>query len=419
MASKQMTTEEYFKKVNKEDQASILVLKNQKPLDFIPTGSWVLDQIIGDGTMTGKPGGFPRGHIVELFGDESTGKTTIALSAIVKAQEMNEIGVLMDFEQTFHKGYAEKIGIDTDPKKFVVTQPMHFQQGARQIKDIMINLRPAIIVVDSIAAMIPREYLEGEVDDAARVGLHANLMSKFCALISKYVKASNTCLLFTNQLRSVIKKNKYQSGPDEETTGGRAFRYYTSLRVKLRKSTVEHVDVQSKITGKKEKEPINVTVKAQVAKSKIDLPYRAAPIYIRFGEGIDNILSMIELGTNIGIIKKSGTFLSIYQNDQLVVRKQGKEQLWRALNEDEKLFDLLQSSLVIEEDKETKDEFIAVNESDDMALPPDEMDAMLDDVAKNFIDKRKKKMKKKEIEEEAKEDLIEDINEDLAEDSVE
>ena len=172
MAEKTMDINEYYKKICKEDKETIVNLKNRTPIEFIPTGSWVLNSLIGDGTMTGKPGGFPRGHFTEVFGDESSGKTTLLLSACRQAQELGGIAVLLDFEQTFHPDYASKIGVDLDPKKFIVHQPKHFQQGARQIKDLL-ALRPAIIVVDSVSAMIPKEFLEGQVDEAGRMGLQA------------------------------------------------------------------------------------------------------------------------------------------------------------------------------------------------------------------------------------------------------
>lgn len=341
--------------------------------------------------MTGKPGGFPRGHITEIFGDESSGKSTLALTAISKAQELGGLGILMDFEQTFYAPYASKIGVNLDKKKFLSWQPMSFQQGARQIKDCLL-MKPAIIVVDSVSAMLPKQFLEGAIDEAQRIGLQAQLMSAFLGYISKFLRSSNTCLLFTNQLRSVIKKSQYVRGPDEESSGGRALKFYSSLRLKLETRYVEQVNVTSRITGKKDKEPVNVKVDATVVKNKIDRPWFSAPIYIRFGEGIDNVRSIIELAVNTGTIKKTGAFYSFEQGEKTLLKVQGMEQLWKTLSDDSKMFNKVKSGLVIKQDEKAKEEY----KDDSQDSPPDEMDDMLLNVAENFIQKSEAKKKQTE-----------------------
>lgn len=394
MAEKILTPEEYYKKVAKEDKETILDLSNPTPIEFIPSGSWVMNKIIGDGTMTSKPGGYPRGHITEIFGDESSGKTTFALSAIRQAQEMGMLGILLDFEQTFHQAYATKLGVSLDKKKFMVTQPSTFEQGARQIRDMLL-MKPGIIVVDSVSAMTPRDFLEGAVDEAGRIGLQAQLMSAFMGYITKFLKDSNSCLLFTNQLRSIIKKNpQMDHGPDEETSGGRAMRFYSSVRIKLKKSTVEKINVTSNITGKADKEPIHVTIRATVVKNKIDKPYYSAPIYIRFGEGVDNISSVLDLAINTNVIKRSGAFYSFSQDDKQVVKVAGKEKMWQRLKEDEKLFGILRDSLVIKEDTKVKEEYANV---DDSLETINEIDDVLGSVSANFIEKKKKKQQDEEV----------------------
>jgi len=360
-------------------------LQNQKPIEYIPSGSWIIDHLIGDGTMTDKPGGFPRGHMVEIFGDESSGKTTLALSAIKKVQEMGSFAILLDFEQTFHAKYAEAVGVDLDKNKLLVMTPNHFQHGARLINDAIINMKPPLIVVDSVSAMTPREVIEGDVDEATGVGLQARLMSTFLQYISKFLKDSNTCLMFINQLRSVIKKSKYDPGPDEETSGGRALRFYSSVRLKLRKGAVEKINVTSKLTGKKGEEPVNVTIKATVVKNKIDKPWRTAPVYIRFGEGFDNIQSIVELAINIGVIKKEGNSYS-FAHKGGVLKVVGKEQLRKALEEQDKVFDQLRANLVIKEDEAVKKEYEAIENED-------AIDDILNSTAESYIDKQKNKKK--------------------------
>ena len=337
--------------------------------------------------MRGLPGGLPRGHIVEVAGDESSGKTTFLLSAIKKVQEMGSIGIFIDYEQTFHPEYAQKIGIDLSPEKFILIEPNHFQQGARQIFE-MLKMKPYLIAVDSVSAMVPMEVLQGDVDEVSRIGLQAQLMSNFLTFLSKFLKTSNTCLLFANQLRSVIKMSKWDPGPDEESSGGRALKFYASVRLSFKKSTVEKIDVQSKLTGKKDKEPMNVTIKVAVIKNKIDKPYRTAPVYIRFGMGYDNIRSIIELAINTKIIKKTGAFYSFTLKNKTLFNVHGKEQLWNILNSDEKIFDTLQSCLTIKEDDQIQEIYKDMNDSmDDVS----ELDSLMNSTADKYVKKQKEK----------------------------
>jgi len=389
MAEKIMTPEEYYKKVSKEDKDAILDMNKRKKLEFIPTGSWVINSLIGDGTLTGKPGGLPRGHIVEVFGDESSGKTTFALSACRQVQEMGGLPIYLDFEQTFHPIYAEKVGLNLDSKKFMVIQPKHFQHGARIIHDTL-AMKPHLIVCDSVSAMLPKQFLEGEIDEGQRIGLQAQLMSGMLSYISKFLNDANVCLLFTNQMRKVIKKSKFETGPDEESSGGWALKFYSSVRLKLRKSTVEKVDVKSKVTGKKGQEPINVMVKATVVKNKIDKPYYSAPVYIRFGEGFDNILSVMELAINTNVIKKAGAFLTFGDT----VKVQGKEQMWKLLHDDHKIWGQLKDSLVLMQDEQAKDDYSKFNEAVESGKE-DAMGGVLDNIASSFIEKEAEKKIKK------------------------
>ena len=251
MADKPMSPEEYYKRLSKEDKKAVKDLTEKKKIDFIPTGSWVVNSLIGDGSGLFKPGGFPRGHIVEIYGDESCGKTTLGISACIQVQHLGGLPIWVDYERTFQREYAEKLGLNCDPKKFIFIEPDHFEHGIRMILDSF-AMKPWLIVVDSVSAMIPKQFLEGAIDEMGRIGLQAQLMSISLNHLTKYISESNTCLLFTNQFRSVIKKSKWDTGPDEESSGGRALKYYASVRLKMRKSTIERVNVKSRITGKKD-----------------------------------------------------------------------------------------------------------------------------------------------------------------------
>ena len=396
-----MTPTEFYKKIGKDDKDALVNLSHRKALDFVPTGSWVANALIGDGTMKDRPGGFPRGHITEIIGDESAGKSTLLMSGIREAQEMGGCCVLLDFEQTFHPGYAESLGVSLDKNKLILWQPMHFQQGARIIKDAL-SLRPMIIGVDSVSAMTPREIFEGKIDEAARPGLQAQYMSAFLGYITKYLKAANVALVFTNQLRMVLNIGKPQfpgadNGPTEESSGGRALKFYSSLRIMMKKSKVERIERISNITGKAEKEPVNVTVKFSIIKNKIDKPFRSAPAFIRFGEGFDNILSIIKLAVNIGVIKQAGAYYTFEHGGETIFKTNGEAALWKTLNENEKSFKLLQDSLIITEDTEIKQQYNTASEQD---TPVDDMDAMLENVGSEFVQRVEDKKKRKEAAEE-------------------
>lgn len=388
-----MTPEEYYKKIGREDQEAIVNLADRTPAKFISTGSWPINFAIGDGTLQDKPGGFPCGHITEILGDESAGKSTLLLSGMRQAQEAGRLCVLLDYEQTFHPGYAENLGLSLDKKKLVVLQPRHFQQGARMIKDAML-MRPAIIGVDSVSAMTPKEVFEGAVDEAGRPGLQAQLMSAFLGYITKFLKESGVALVFTNQLRAIINMGGGfvpPGAPKDESSGGRALKFYSSVRIKLQKSSVEKVDRISKVTGKTDKEPVNVAIFASIIKNKIDKPFRRVPAYIRFGEGFDNIKSIIELAVNINAIKRSGAMYTFSDGGEMLIKAQGKEQLWSILNQDEKLFKRLSDSLVVSQDEEVAQQYAGDQDS-----PADEMDAMLNNVATGYVEKTAAKKASKE-----------------------
>jgi len=384
MAEKIMTPAEYYKKISKEDKDAIINLGDRKGFDFVPTGSWVMNFLIGDGNNTNSPGGFPRGHVVEVFGDESSGKTTMALSACKQAQDMGGVPVFVDFERTFHKQYALNMGLDLSPEKFILMEPRYFEHGARMIKDVLMT-RPPIIVVDSVSAMIPKQFLEGQVDESGRIGLQAQLMSAYLAHITKYLQPYNTCLLFTNQLRSVIKQSKWDTGPEEETSGGRAIRFYSSLRIKMKKGMVERVSAKNIITGKKEKEPVSVIVKITVVKNKIDKPYRTGPVYIRFGKGFDNIMSLIEFGINNGVIKASGPYYKFDKDGEQLFNLSGKEAVRDFLEKNDKVHSKLQDELkkTMIEDQKAAEEYAEEQESTE-----DDVEALLGNISESFVEKK-------------------------------
>jgi recombination protein RecA len=392
--------EDFYKKLGKDDKKAMLDLNKKTKIDFIPTGSWVINTLIGDGTGSYKPGGLPRGHIVEAYGNESCGKTTLGICACREVQRLGGIPVWLDYERTFSEDYATTLGLDVSQSKFAYFRPDHFEQGARIIADAL-SMKPMIIVVDSVSAMIPKAFLEGNIDEGGRVGLQAQLMSSFLTIITKSLPDANTNLFFLNQIRSVIKMNKWDRGPSEDSSGGKALKFYASVRLKMETGSIEKVDVISKITGKEDKAPLNVSVKVTVSKNKIDKPYYSAPIYIRFGEGFDNIRSIIDLACNTGAIKKSGAFLSFSHDGKQLFNAQGREQLNTILKENPDYIDLVSKKIVLQQDKETKEqeEALELNENP----PENDLDKLLGNVSSNYIGKKAPE----DSEEESSEEVVE------------
>jgi recombination protein RecA len=400
-----ISPEEFYKRLSKEDKKALKNLNEQSKIEYISTGSWVINTLIGDGTGSYKPGGLPRGHIVEVFGDESCGKTTLGICACKQAQDLGGVAVWLDFERTFHKDYAKKLGLSLDQNKFFYWVPDHFEHGTKLIYEAM-AMHPMIIVVDSVSAMIPKQFLEGAVDEMGRIGLQAQLMSISLNYLTKFLPDSNTCLLFTNQLRSVIKKREWDVGPDEETSGGKALKYYSSVRIKMKKGAVEKITTKSRITGKDDKEPVNVMVKVSIVKNKIDKPYLTAPLFIRFGDGFDNIASIVELAINTNTIKKKGAFLNFEVDGKTIFNAQGKEQLHTILQENNDILSLLSSKIVLLQDKEIK--AIGEKEKAEEESISTDLDLMLNQASETFVKGRNAKTTDPE---EESEEPVEDTKE--------
>lgn len=353
LSVKPVSVSEYYQKLSKEDKKAVKRLKDKENIQFIPTGSWPIDKIIGDGSGTLKSGGFPRGHIVEIFGDESCGKTTLAISGCVEAQRMGLIPVWQDYERTFSKNYAKKLGLNLD--QIVFQEPDSFEHGIKLLGDVLIKVHPAIIVIDSVSAMVPAQHLDLASDDPARIGEQARLMSRYLGALSKYIPDLNTCLVLINQLRAQI-KDKYDTGPKEDTSGGKSPKYYASVRIKMMKKEVDYIQSLSQITGEKEKQPNNIKVKVTIQKNKIDKPYYTAPVYIRFGEGFDNITSIIDLAVACNVVRKAGTYFRFDSGDTTIFNVPGRENLRKYLEENQKILETLSSSVKIKVDEEAKAE---------------------------------------------------------------
>ena len=272
----------------------------------IPTGSIAFDLSLGIG-------GFPRGRVVEVFGPEATGKTTLAIHVIAEAQRQGGQAAFIDAEHAMDPTYAASIGVDVD--NLLISQPDYGEQ-ALEIAEVLVRSGAVdVIVVDSVAALVPKAELEGEMGDA-HMGLQARLMSQALRKLTAIVSRSKTCFIFVNQIREKI---GFFLGSPETTTGGRALKFYTSMRIDVRRiATLKEGD---KVIGNR--------VKVKIVKNKMAPPFRIAQFDIIYGEGISKEGDLVDCGVEVGLIEKSGTWYS-YKGERI---GQGRENVKKFLKE--------------------------------------------------------------------------------------
>ena len=283
-------------------------------VEVIPTGSISLNHALG-------VGGYPKGRIIEIFGPESSGKTTLAIHAIAEAQKLGGIAAIIDAERAFDRFYAEKLGVDVD--NLFISQPDNGEQALEIADQLIRSAAVDIVVVDSVAALTPKAEIEGDMGDN-KVGLQARLMSQALRKLTSTISKTNTTCIFINQLREKI---GVMFGNPETTTGGNALKFYASVRLDIRPSSVikDGEDVIGKMT------------KVKVVKNKVAPPFRKAEFEITFGEGISQVGEVLDLAVKYEIVKKSGSWFS-YNNSKL---GQGRDAVKLVIKDNPELFEEL------------------------------------------------------------------------------
>lgn len=308
--------------------------KGVRNVDVVSSGSLMLDRALG-------VGGYPKGRIIEIFGPESSGKTTIALHAIAEVQKTGGRAAFIDAEHALDPVYAKKLGVDTD--ELLLSQPDTGEQALEIVEALVRSEAMSIIVIDSVAALVPQAEIEGEMGDS-HVGLQARLMSQALRKLGGIINKTNTICIFINQLREKV---GVMFGNPETTPGGRALKFYSTVRLDVRRG--EQIKVNGDVLG-------NKTV-IKVVKNKVAPPFKTAEVEIMYGEGISKIGEVIDLAASMGIIDKSGAWFS-YKGEKI---GQGKENVKLVLKNNKALYDEISKKVRndlfnIEEEKPKKSE---------------------------------------------------------------
>ena len=348
LKARQAAINEAIKVIEKEyGKGAIMDISSENPIkvEAVSSGSLAIDSALGIG-------GYPKGRIVEVYGPESSGKTTIALHAIAEVQKTGGIAAFIDAENALDIEYAKALGVDFTPGKFFLSQPDSGEQALDIAEKLILSGAIDIIVIDSVAALVPKAEIDG-VMGASHIGLQARLMSQALRKLTGQINKANTIALFINQLREKV---GVMFGSPEVTTGGRALKFYSTVRIDVRKGeAIKGAD--SEILGNR--------TKIKIVKNKVAPPFKIAEVDIMFGEGISKIGETLDFAVDLDIINKSGSWFS-YNGERL---GQGRENVKKVFEENEELYneiyDLVRAEILNKTgNKETSTEDLEADELD-------------------------------------------------------
>ncbi|HMT00893.1 MAG TPA: recombinase RecA [Candidatus Absconditabacterales bacterium] len=320
MTTKNQVLQESLKNIEKQfGKGAIMKMGDSGNVGLVNTfhsGSYILDVILG--------GGYPEGRVVEIYGPESSGKTTLALHAIAEVQKRGELAAFIDAEHALDPHYARLLGVDTD--NLLLSQPDHGEQALQIAEELAKTGAVKLIVIDSVAALVPRAEIEGDMGDS-HMGLQARMMSQGLRKLTGILSKTGTTVIFINQIRMKI---GIMFGNPETTTGGNALKFFASQRLEIRKG--EKIE--------EEKEQIGYYAKVKIVKNKISAPFKACEIAVKWKQGIDKALDIVEAGTAFGLISKAGAFYTVAGQ-----KVQGKEKAMNLVLTDEKVRKALETDI--------------------------------------------------------------------------
>jgi len=330
-----------LEKIDKDfGKGSVMKLGDKEVVDIpaISTGSLGLDIALGIG-------GLPRGRVVEIYGPEASGKTTIAIHTLAEAQKAGGICAFIDAEHAFDAGYAQKLGVDID--NLLISQPDHGEQALEIADRLILSGAVDLVVIDSVAALVPKSELEGEMGDS-KMGLQARLMSQAMRKLTATINRTGCCCIFINQLREKI---GVMFGNPETTTGGNALKFYASVRLDIRRSTqIKDGDI-----------PIGNRSRVRVVKNKVAPPFRKTEFDIIFGEGISKVGELVDLGVEFEIIKKSGSWYSYGENKL----GQGRDSVKQIFQDNPEMADEIEAKIRKKaKGEELEEEVVVVNKEE-------------------------------------------------------
>ena len=351
--ARQAAINEAIKVIEKEyGKGAIMDISSENPIkvEAVSSGSLAIDSALGIG-------GYPKGRIVEVYGPESSGKTTIALHAIAEVQRTGGIAAFIDAENALDIEYAKALGVDFTPGKFFLSQPDSGEQALDIAEKLILSGAIDIIVIDSVAALVPKAEIEG-VMGANHIGLQARLMSQALRKLTSQINRANTIALFINQLREKV---GVMFGSPEVTTGGRALKFYSTVRIDVRKGEVIK-GADSEILGNR--------TKIKIVKNKVAPPFRIAEVDIMFGEGISKIGETLDFAVDLDIINKSGSWFS-YNGERL---GQGRENVKKVFEENQELYNEIYALVREEMMNKTVKKSSSVDEEEESNDNIDELD---------------------------------------------